>query len=396
MIFRRGEPGWVFGNTFFTCRAQHPGVTLFTLPLTEAYKPASFAERGVAVPFTTPRLAGARVRAAERTGTEFIVPNPSGGRGVYVLHWGAVRQLCQPTVHDTLLHQKIARLPVMDPPGVRRVARALAAEGVAGHDASHAAAQAAGADRKDQILTNFLLLLTLMEQIEPAGLRVSAGTERTPELDHHARRVITRLATATGRGVALISADLEALSPLFAATGLDAWAPPARLPRLQQRLETNAESLATWAERHLEDEFAPLASVLARSARLSAARAASTLRATRALTQDMTGLLQHWTANPAEIARKTSRPEWVLDGWERFCLLWETAAHVSIQRAVLQEMAQLMPVLPKEAMDWGVEQDDADDPEPALRAARLNEAWRAGGASQGLLARNERFQALIT
>ena len=98
-------------------------MTDLNLPLLDAYTPTSFQERGVAVPFTTPRLAGARIRRPERSGTEFIVPNPSGGRGVYVLHWGALRQLCRPTVHDTLLHQRIARLAVIDPAGVRLAAR---------------------------------------------------------------------------------------------------------------------------------------------------------------------------------------------------------------------------------------------------------------------------------
>ena len=35
--------------------------------LIQSLKPASFLERGVAVPFTTPALAGARIRPADRT-----------------------------------------------------------------------------------------------------------------------------------------------------------------------------------------------------------------------------------------------------------------------------------------------------------------------------------------
>ena len=141
-------------------------------PLVQSHKPESFLERGVAVQFTTPQLAGARIRHADRTGTEFVVPNPSGGRGVYILTWGGVRQLCQPTVHDTLLHQRISRLPTMDPGGVRAVAQKLAAEGLAGREATVAAAASAEADRNSLILVNFLLLIILMEQVEPAGLRI--------------------------------------------------------------------------------------------------------------------------------------------------------------------------------------------------------------------------------
>ena len=371
-------------------------MSLLNLPLMESYKPASFAERGVAVPFTTPQLAGARVRAAERTGTEFIVPNPSGGRGVYVLHWGGVRQLSRPTVHDTLLHQRISRLPVMDPRGVRLTARQLAAEGMAGRDASIAAQAGMEADGNEQVLTNFLLLILLMEQIEPIGLRVSAGTERTPELDQRARRILTRFGASIGRDTARMSTDLESLSELFLTIGLNVGGPPARLPRLLARLEANADSLADWTRRFPEDGFAPLAASLARSARVTAACAGATLRSVQAMTHDMKGLLQAWAGAPAEVAKQIARPEWVLDGWERFCLLWETALSLSAQRAVSQEMAQLVPLLPREAADWGDERMELENLEPMFRTARLNDTWRVGGASYGLVARNERLQALIT
>ena len=68
----------------------------------------------------------------------------------------------------------------------------------------------------------------LMEQVEPAGLRISAETERTPELDQRARRIVTQVGTSIGREVAQISEDLEALSALFVPIGLQAEMPPAR------------------------------------------------------------------------------------------------------------------------------------------------------------------------
>lgn len=365
-------------------------------PLVQSHKPESFLERGVAVQFTTPQLAGARIRHADRTGTEFVVPNPSGGRGVYILTWGGVRQLCQPTVHDTLLHQRISRLPTMDPGGVRAVAQKLAAEGLAGREATVAAAASAEADRNSLILVNFLLLIILMEQVEPAGLRISAETERTAELDRRARRIVTQVSGLIGRAVAQISLDLEAISALFVPIGLEAEMPPARLPLLTSRLEAVAEGLARWSEQYSDDGCSGLAGSLSRSAFVTAGCAAAALTAARDLTNDMTGLLRTWARSPAEIARKIASPEWILDGWERFCLLWETAEHISVQRAVLREMAQLVPMLPKEAASWSAEREELEKLEPALRAAQLNVSWRNGGASQGLIARNERLQAMIT
>jgi hypothetical protein len=364
-------------------------------PLIQSHKPASFQERGVAVPFTTPMLAGARIRAAARTGTEFVLPNPSGGRGVYILSWGSVRQLCRPTVHDTLLHQRISRLPAMDPGGVRIIARKLAAEGLAGHEATAAAAASFESDRNELILANFLLLVMLMEQFEPAGLRISADTERTPELDRRARRIVAEVGKSIGRSTLQISQDLETLSALFVPIGLQAEMPPARLPRLNARLGDAASRLAEWAERFSDDDRANLAASLSRSASVTSAYAATTLSSARAMTDDMPGLLRAWAGTPSEITQQAGRAEWILDGWERFCLLWETADHSSAQRAVLHEMAQLVPMLPKDGIDPGRERQQLEQLEPTLRAAQLNGRWRGGGASQGLTARNERLQGLI-
>src|SRR5207253_8622990 len=87
---------------------------------------------GVAVPFTTPLLTGARARPAQRGRAELIVPNPSGGRGVYVLPWSGVRELCRPTVHDTRLNEMVAALPSVTPSAIRAAARQIAAQGQIG------------------------------------------------------------------------------------------------------------------------------------------------------------------------------------------------------------------------------------------------------------------------
>jgi hypothetical protein len=363
--------------------------------LVQSLKPANFQERGVAVPFTTPALAGARIRPAERTGTEFVVPNPSGGRGVYILTWTGVKQLCRPTVHDTLLHQRVSRLPVMSPAGVRSTARQLAAEGLAGKEATLAAATSVTQERKELVLVNFLLLVTLMEQVEPSGLRISAETENTPEIYQRARRIVAEVGVAIGRTATQVSEDLEALSRLFVPLGLRAETPPARLPKLMERLTVTADGLAAWAAQFKDDSRASLASSVGRSALVTTAAAATAHGAALDLTDNMVSLLQTWSGNPTEVITQTNRPEWILDGWERFCLLWETAATISTQSAALLEMAQLVPMLPREGTTFGQERSELEKLEPGLRTAQLNVSWRGGGALQGLIARNEKLQGLI-
>ena len=367
--------------------AQDGRVNGLNLPLLDAHKPATFGERGVAVPFTTPRLAGARLRRSDRTGTEFVIPNPSGGRGVYVLPWGAVRQLCRPTVHDTLLHQRIARLPALDPAGVRLAARQVAEEGLAGRDAAIAAAAAAGSDRRDQVLTNFLLLITLMEQTEPAGLVLSAETERTPELDRRARRIVSRLAAGIGTDAAAIAMALEGLSERFAPLGLGATVPEARVSRQLSQLRATAASLSTFAGPAPKDTATSQAASLARAARAADANASAAARDARDLTRDMSGLIQAWMKHAAPVAAATARPEWILDGWEWFCLLWESETQPAGQRVILRELARIVPMPPR--TDGEETDHDAD-----TRGEPPDEPWREDGGRFGLIARNERLRAL--
>jgi len=104
-----------------------------------SHQSPTFEERGVSVPFTTPALAGARVRRDLRHGLVLLVPNPSGARGMYVAPWSGVRDMCNPTLHDGLLHDGLlhdaiaaAKAEPISPSMVRAAARRIAAEGAAG------------------------------------------------------------------------------------------------------------------------------------------------------------------------------------------------------------------------------------------------------------------------
>lgn len=108
----------------------------------ESFLPATFLERGVTVPFTSPQLNGARARPGERAPLELIIPNPSGGRGVYILPLEGIHDFCPLTINDRRLTDAIAKLRGVTPDTIRHVARDVAAEGLAGRGAVAAAKQA--------------------------------------------------------------------------------------------------------------------------------------------------------------------------------------------------------------------------------------------------------------
>ena len=365
------------------------------LPPPQPYYPTTFLERGVAVPFTTPLLDGSRARPGDRTGVELIVPNPSGGRGVYILPWGGVCQLCRPTVHDARLNQKIVSLPNVTPGTIRRTARHVAAEGLAGDDAMEAARARAETEQSDRLLTNFLLLMALIDAADPAHQRgLHAQYQRTRELEEYARRTVVKVAPQLGMAAESISEALEALADVLCAVGLRQQTSPARVPRLLKLLRDVCGDIGSWARRRDTDDVTCYAEMVRSVADVTLTCADTTLRDAHALTTDIFALLNRWSRDPEEVSGVAARPEWLLDGWERICLLWTIAGDEMARRAALVEMAQLVPVLPREVSEWVGAPVATDQPITFHHTVRLNEDWRTGATVFDLIARNEHLRAL--
>lgn len=360
----------------------------------QPYHPTTFLERGVAVPFTTPMLAGARARPMERGGTELIVPNPSGGDGVYVLPWSAVRDLCRPTMHDTQLNELVAELPTITPSGIRIAARSIAVDGLAGRPARTAATEAAAHDQQDKLLTNFLLLLELVKQGEPAGHNGTRPEREQPTLlERRARRVIAHIAPRIGLSTDRIATGLEELAALFSPIGIGGHAAEARLARLLDGLARLHEETRTWAQARLDDSVAS-AAMVAEVAGFTLTVATHTLTATRKLVDDLPMLLRRWDSGPEALAQRTTRPDWLLDGWEQICLLWNTAETEAMRRAALADIVLMVPVMPREAASWMEDTMIAPDMAGRRRIVQINEDWRTGITVFDLIARNERMRAL--
>ena len=85
--------------------------------------PRTFLEWGVAVPFTTPLLSSGRVRPGRRGRPEMLMPNPSGGRGLYVFDLAAAPEVTSLTLHDRLLVERLLALSATKVPAPVRLSR---------------------------------------------------------------------------------------------------------------------------------------------------------------------------------------------------------------------------------------------------------------------------------
>ncbi len=362
-------------------------------PLVQSYHPTTFLERGVAVAFTTPTLVGTRARPGRRGAAELIIPSPAGGRGVYVLPWSGVRELCRPTVHDQRLNQLIEGLSSVTPARIRGAGRQVATEGLAGHEALTAADTATRADREATLLTNFMLVMALLEQTEPRGTARAQAEPGEPSLEARAKRALAQVGPRLGRAPEAIAAVLEDMAPHFAPIGVGSKAAGSRIVRGLEVLCQLRADMEAWRLAH-SDESGAQAEMVAKVAELTIACAQTTLERAHELTEDMLELLRRWGEEEGDVQQLVGRSEWLLDGWDQICALWASDESPIARRAVLAEMVLLVPTIPREASAWVNLPIDMDALLRFRRTVSLNEDWRTGSTVIDLVARNERLRAL--
>ena len=344
--------------------------------LIEKYRPGTFLERGVAVPFTTPMLIGARARPGEREDIELIVPNPSGGRGVYMFSWSALSQFCQPTLHDLALTDRVASIRPITPSAIRRAAESVAAEGLAGHAVATLATKALERDQQAGLLTNFRLLIGLMQQIEaPAPGQLPLERENPLQLQTRARRAIGLFAPKIGMDGDQVANALEELAQAYTRLGVGGPNEQAHLPRLLVELRRFRREMSIWAAAH-DGPTHEMSLQIAAQADSTVELAQPMIAAAHTRAANVVQLLREHLIAPDKLAAELARPDWLLDGWEMVCLRWRATAPDE-REAVIEELAAMLPPIPEEAAEWGLDLN-VDLDRNWLRKVRSGHDWRSG------------------
>ncbi|MBS0643687.1 MAG: hypothetical protein JSS43_27820 [Proteobacteria bacterium] len=360
----------------------------------DLYHPATFQERGIAVAFTTPMLAGARVRDNGRRGKELVMHNPSGGRGVYVIPLRGVGDHFRPTVHDTLLLRRLETLVTLSPATVRQAVWSIALDGFAGPAARAAAEAVAEADHSQAMMTEFHLLAALVEQVEPSGEPMTDAGVQVVDLRRRGRGALTRFSRSFGRSGYDLGKALSDLAVLLAPVGAGPTASRARLALLLERVRQTRDDILDTFTRIDSNAGGTLGKAIVASADTMLSCASTTLATARALAADPITLLVRWFANRPEVLATVGRPEWFLDGWEQISLLWRAGADRHARLAALFEMAQIIPLLPREAMQWSPMPLAPASLTPNIHVASHKDDWRTGSSALLLIDRNERMRAM--
>jgi hypothetical protein len=338
------------------------------------FAPSTFAERGVAVDFTTPLLEQARVRPGRKGSLDIVLPNLAGGRGSYILDWRALLNFMPVSLHDHSLHEAVLKLDRIDPTTVRTAVLTVAAQGLAGREAKQQARTLLDEDEQSALLTNFLLVAELLKR---AGLSVRD--------------------LAGGEGMLGISTEVlyqrvEALARLIVPVGLP-WAPaPGRLRRLLTDLDRFAESVSKWRAQD-QSGVGEVADLAAAVARYTANLARVTLNDADTRSRDMLRAVREWESEGRVIGECLSRLAWLLDGWAYMVTLWGSMATEphERQRDAMLEISRLIPVMPKEITEREVHLSGLDQQMRAVQRkwVKTNQDWRTGRMMRSAMTRNE-------
>jgi hypothetical protein len=355
--------------------------------------PTSFAEMGASVPFTTPALVNARVRASWRNELEIVIEQFVGGSTFYVLPWMALPEHVSLTVHDTVLHGEIQERRALDPQAIRLAAIAIAAEGLAGPELVDAALKARADDEEANALTHLLLILKVIEEVDEARAKSLMGALRKPEGRDRIRQTLYEVGTRLDLGPQVFDDRLAEMANLTCQIGVP-WKPDqGRLRRQVGRLEVFSSQAKAWGSSRL-GEVSEQATYASRVSGQSARLARKTVDALDRLMASPRDSVLNWMQLEETVRALSCRLAWLLDGWPCLIEAWFESGSDEEIFAALASIVQRAPIVPRGEGGSGRIEATAESSSSSRRRTKLNEDWKTGEPDREMVQRLESMRAM--
>jgi hypothetical protein len=368
-----------------------------SLKSAEELVPSTFAERGIAVPFTTPLLSQSRLRQDRNERFEFLLPNFTGGRGIYVMPWKSLPSVMTITLHDRLLFEAIEGEKSHSPETIRRASLTVQASGVAGGDAAATAKRALAEDDQFLVLTQFVLVTELLKLVGMSVTDLMKPGMTAEQTVRTARQSLGKVAQLVKITPEEMGTRVETLGTALAPVGLPQSSQLGRLRTLMRRLGSFRSTVDTWSEIDVSD-----AAMLGRYA-------ASVSEHTLALCRQRLDQLDRVCAQPkqavhdeprfrAAVVQHVDRLSWLLDGWEYIVALWDSVIDKpgEPQQTAIAEIYRLIPMVPKEEAVWSVSNLDPEMLNKIQRRwVRTGEDWRTGALDMEAVMRVEQLKSAM-
>ncbi|MCA3405835.1 MAG: hypothetical protein INF54_00755 [Roseomonas sp.] len=341
---------------------------------------ASFAALGASVPFTSPRLLGARIRLEPNgRGFELILVNPAQTKGTYVMPWRALPDIGAPSLFDLRLWEILSQLKDINPTAIRHEALKVASEGTAGRQVAHAARKALADEQFNQsrLMRQFLAQLA-------GGVPASLQAEAAPSADE--QRIQTLQPPAQPLDPALME-SLGALAETLACLGPSGPTEKAPFIRLREEILGMSGTFRAASKNREAGDEANVLHFLSDATETLLHYVDLAWAETEARLGDMVQLLSRPRINAAKIIERARRVEWLLDGWSILVALWHRTPQ-ELRHVIAWDMAALLPPLPREVHDWFTSEKTRKAPARLARVISQGTDWRTGRNIE-ITARNE-------
>lgn len=358
------------------------------------YAPATFAERGAAVGFTTPLLSQTRVRRDERQRLEVLISSFAEGRGIYVVPWRVVPEMVSMTAHDRYLHSLISREGIASPSEIRKAALKTARNGLAGPKGVAAARSAIAEDEEHRTVTNFLLIV---EVLRTAGLDaralVRAGFD-TDEGKKITRGYMASAAESLGIDSAELYRRVAEMADVMSPIGLIQAPKPGRLRHRLKDLEFFRDEVGSWS-RVDESDTAHVAAFCAGVASDTLALGKELLGDFDRRAASIGPMIRDWNHQITTVRETAERLTWLVDGWDFMAKAWQDALQRDQheQRMAINELFRVLPIIPRSESRYDHSKAAAEVLLKHRRSVRAFEDWRTGRLDADMIHRIETINA---
>jgi len=363
----------------------------------ERFWPATFADRGATVPFTTPVLAAARLRSLDAEKVEYLVPSLSGSKGTYVIPAKAVPEMFKLTVHDRALLEELERKSATSPYDIRMAVLKVAATGLAGAEAVTAAKTVLSAAENQELVARLFVVVRALEQLSPTkekfvvtDLMSDAGKKRArAELAAAGERLDIELQELLDR--------LELWGNMIAPLGVPRTAAVGPMRRIWQQLAVLARAMTDWAASDLADDAGPDAKLIAEVAEETNRVAAGPIGELDVALDAIAKFIVPWDETEQRLKAAMDKLAWYFDGWDHVLKVWDAAqreAHYR-QREAVSEMVRLLPLVPQSEIAARQHGQWVNMTMNMRRRVKALESWITGEIDLELMMRLERYKATV-
>lgn len=315
-----------------------------------ALLPSDFAQRGVAVPFTTRLLFFTRMRhGADRT-IEYLVPGLAGGLTTCIIPQGKIGATLSMTVFDRALMDELSELSSITPATVEQASLAVGMTGLGGSRLLRQARQRKEADKRATIALEALLVNDLLgaldaEQVDFTNLMLDdLRTRAAFALEPHAATLDSPVDAILAR----IRQWAQLIMPL-GSTALDL---PGSYRMTLTDMQRFAAELMDWL---IPEPVGPaeMAQRIAVAARTTATTAQERIARAEEYQVSILESIKNWDTAWAALTNEVETVSNILDGWQRLIDKWDATSRMDRvdQRELVELFALYLPILPRKSAD---------------------------------------------